>query len=92
VLNLVIPNGIDSRPPAVNISVIGENESAERSSSLMASVKTCVAEQIGSVTRYGLTRRNLSEIGPSTLTSMKKGRFANIWIIHSVRKSRVTKL
>ena len=37
-------------------------------------------------------RRNRSEIGPSTLTSMKKGRLINIWIIRSVRKSRVTKL
>lgn len=38
-----------------------------------------------------LARRNLSDIGPSMLRSMKKGRLINIWIACSVRKSCVTK-
>src|SRR6266852_5381800 len=38
-----------------------------------------------------LARRNLSDIGPSMLRSMKKGRLINVWIACSVRKSCVTK-
>lgn len=76
-------------PPAINISVVGYYKCIERHSCPMASVKKSVTQCISDKQKRTnvFARRNLSDIGPSMLTSMKKGRLVNISIVCSVRKS-----
>jgi len=76
-------------PPTIDISVVGYNKGIERHSCPMASAKKSVTRCILDRQRRTnvFARRNLLDIGPSMLTSMKKGRLVNISIVCSVRKS-----
>jgi hypothetical protein len=76
-------------PSTINIGVVGYYKSIERHSCPMASaeksVTQCIVYEEKSTNVFA--RRNLSDIGPSMLISMKNGRLVNISIVCTVRKS-----
>jgi hypothetical protein len=92
ILGDILPT-MRSAPPTIDIGVIGYDESIKRHSRSMASVKKSVMQRIAHKEKSTnvFARRNLSDIGPSMLTSMKNGRLLNTSIVCTVRKSWVTK-